>query len=485
MASSFHGLEVGKRALFAQQTALSTTGHNISNANSAGYTRQRAEMRASSAMSVSAGIYSFQLGTGVEISKLERMREDYLDVQIRSENKNLGYWEAKSDSLSKIEEILNEPSDEGLAYIMNEFWKGWQELAKDPDSAAARAVVRQRGVAVTESFKSIMDSLDQMQTDLKHVVDTKKGEVNSIATQIANLNDQIGRLVANNYDPNDLYDQRDLLVDQLSKIVDVKVTNSTHGKIDIAVGGGMLVEGNNANKLEFNYDSTTGLIDPESITIADEKIKLVSGELLGRFESYGFVGGGSESTIPYIKGKMNDFAMTVVKAVNEAHRNGESLDNIKNGSTDKFDFFTGTSAQDLAVNDKIMDSLDFISAAHKDPKTGIASSGNGDNAKVIADILLTKNLSFSDSTSTVNDFYRNIIGQLGIDSQEAARMRANSQGIVEQVENRRQSISGVSLDEEMTNMIKFQQAYNAAARVVSVMDECLDKVINGMGRVGL
>ncbi|NMD69081.1 flagellar hook-associated protein FlgK [Bacillus sp. DNRA2] len=485
MASSFHGLEVGKRALFAQQTALSTTGHNIANANSAGYTRQRAEMRASSAMSVSAGIYSFQIGTGVEISKMQRMREDYLDVQIRSENKNLGYWEAKSDSLSKIEEILNEPSDEGIAYVMNEFWKGWQELAKDPDSAAARAVVRQRGVAVTESFKSIMDSLDQMQTDLKHVINTKTEEVNSLATQIANLNDQIGRLVANNYDPNDLYDQRDLLVDLLSKVVDVKVTNSVHGKVDISVGGELLVEGNTAKELTFEYDSTSGLVDPNTISIGDKKITLVSGELLGRFEAYGLVNGGSESTVPYIKGKINDYAMTIVKAINDAHMEGENLDNINNGTTTKYTFFTGTSAQDLDVNQKILDSLDYIAAAQKDPLTGIASTGNGDNAKVIADLLLTKNLDFSGTTSTVNDFYRNVIGQLGIDSQEAARMRENSQGIVEQVENRRQSISGVSLDEEMTNMIKFQQAYNAAARMVSVMDECLDKVINGMGRVGL
>jgi flagellar hook-associated protein 1 len=484
MPSSFHGLELGKRALFAQQTALSTTGHNIANANSTGYTRQRAEMQATNAMSIS-GMSSFRLGTGVEISKLERLREDYLDVQLRTENKNLGYWEAKSDSLTKIEEILNEPSDEGLAYIMNEFWKGWQELAKDPDSAAARAVVRQRGVAVTETFKYIMDSFDQMQTDLKNVIVTKKEEVNSLATQISNLNNQISRLVANSYEPNDLYDQRDVLIDQLSKIVDVKVSSSTNGMVDISVGGSTLIKGQNANTLKVEFDETSGLVNPESISIGDKKISLDNGELLGRIQSYGVVGGGSESTIPTIKNKINEYAMTIANALNSVHKTGENLDNINNGSPKKVDFFIGTSAQNLIVNPEIMDSLNLIAAATKDEITGEASSGSGENAKTIANLLKTINLEFPGSTSTVDDFYRNIIGQLGIDSQEAGRMRDNSQGIVDQVENRRQSISGVSLDEEMANMIKFQQAYNAAARVVSVMDECLDKVINGMGRVGL
>src|SRR5688572_30105136 len=150
MASTFHGIEVGKRALFAQQSALSTTGHNIANANTLGYTRQRAEMQATSAIPY-AGMQNdkspAQLGTGVEVTKLVRLREEYLDVQYRGEIKNVGYWEAKSDTYIKIEEILNEPSNVGLAYTMDEFWKGWQELAKNPESVAARAVVRQRGVA--------------------------------------------------------------------------------------------------------------------------------------------------------------------------------------------------------------------------------------------------------------------------------------------------------------------------------------------------
>ncbi len=479
MTSTFHGLELGKRALYAQQAALSTTGHNISNANTFGYSRQRAEMQATNALSINR----YRLGTGVEVTNIVRLREDYLDVQLRNENKNSGYWEAKSDTLTKVEELLNEPSDNGLAFTMDEFWKGWEELSKNPDSAAARAVVRQKGVALTETFNHISNSLDQIQTDLKNVITTKTNEINSLAAQISNINEQISRLVPNDYQPNDLYDQRDVLIDQLSKLVDVKVSTGANGMVDVSVGNGILVTGKTANTLTVGYDPASGLVDPSQIKINGSTVSLESGELLGRIESFGVMGGGAKSTIPALRDKINDLAMTFANAINTAHLNGMNLDNINGTSNTKVPFFTGTSAKDLKVNPDIMNSLNLIAAA-KPESPGQSSTGNGENAKDIANIK-SGLLNFNGTTSTADDFYRNIIGQLGIDSQESQRMKDNADLILKQVDNRRQSISGVSLDEEMTNMIKFQQAYNAAARVVTTMDECLDKVINGMGRVGM
>jgi flagellar hook-associated protein 1 len=480
MTSTFHGLELGKRALVAQQAALSTTGHNVSNANTAGYTRQRVEMQATS--SITNG--GFQLGTGVEANKLVRLREEYLDVQLRGENMNLGYWEAKSDTFTKIEELLNEPSDNALAYTLDEFWKGWQDLSNNADSAAARSVVRQRGVAVTETFNHILNSLNVMQNDLKNVVNTKSDEINSVAKQIGSINDQIGRLVPNKHDPNDLYDQRDILVDQLSKLVSVKVTPAANGMVDISVGGGMLVNGRDVKSLTVDYDPASGLVDQTGIKIGGSTIVLESGELLGRIEAFGMVGVESKSIIPSIKDKINNLAMTFANAVNNVHQNGLNLDNINGVSTTKVAFFVGTSAQDLKVNPDIMKSLNLIAAANEE-SAGQSSTGNGKNALDIANIKMDGSLQFLGSTSTMDDFYRNIIGQIGVDSQEAQRMKDNSEVIVQQVDNRRLSISGVSLDEEMANMIKFQQAYNAAARMVTVMDQCLEKIINGMGRVGL
>ncbi|WP_040209380.1 flagellar hook-associated protein FlgK [Neobacillus jeddahensis] len=482
MVSTFHGLEVAKRGLAAQQAALATTGQNISNANTTGYTRQRVEMQATSAISI-PGSNAYQLGTGVDVSKVVRLREDYLDVQIRNENKNLGYYEAKSDTLSKVEEIFNEPSDNGLAYVMDEFWKSWQELEKNPESAASRAIVSQKGVAVAETFQYLSTSLEQTQTDLKNVIQTKTSEVNSLAAQIGSLNDQISRLVPNNYEPNDLYDQRDVLIDQLSKLVNVKVANGKNGMVDVTVGNAVLVTGKTANSLTVEFDDTSGLVKKDSIKIGDQQVSLEAGELLGRIESYGTVEDGG--TIPDFIQKIDTLAKVFADSINEIHKQGLNLKNISGESDIKVDFFTGTTAKDLNVNAEILKSLDLIAAATEEGTAGNSSSGNGENAKAIANIKFDNNLSFNGTTSTMDDYFRNIVAQLGIDSQQAQRMHDNSEVIVNQVENRRQSVSAVSLDEEMANMIKFQQAYNASARVMTSIDECLDKVINGMGRVGL
>jgi flagellar hook-associated protein 1 len=478
MASTFHGLEVGRRGLFAQQNALNTTGHNIANANTNGYTRQRVEMQASNPISTSG----VKLGTGVEISKLVRLREEYLDVQIRAEHKNTGYWEAKSETLSKIEELLNEPSEDGLANTMDEFWKGWQELANHPESAAARSVVRQRGIAVADTFKHIIDSINQIESDLKSVIDTKTYEINSLAKQIGDLNVQISRVVPNNYQPNDLYDQRDVLIDQLSKLVNVNVTPRENGMVDVSVGSEKLVSGKEYNTLTVGYDQTTGLVNPSEFKIGGNTIELVGGELVGYIESVGKLNGGDLNVLPKIKNAINELAKAFTDEVNKVHLNGLNLENIA-GSSQKIAFFVGTNAGDIKVHPDIMKSLNMIAAA-KEEAPGISSSGNGKNAQALADIKFGI-IKIDGSDTSVSDFYRNIIGQLGIDSQESQRMLGNSELIVKQVENRRQSVSGVSLDEEMTNMIKFQQAYNASARMVTVMDQCLDKVINGMGRVGL
>ncbi len=489
MTSTFHGIEVGKRALFAQQTALSTTGHNIANINTAGYTRQRANMQATNAISI-PGMSSFQLGTGVDVNKIERLREDYLDVQYRTENKNVGYWGAKRDTLSRMEGLMNEPSDNGLAHVMDEFWAGWEELAKDPDSAANRSVVREKGIAVAQTFNYMSNSIDQIQADLKQVIKTKTDEVNSISRQISSLNDQISRLVANNYEPNDLYDQRDLLIDQLSKIVNVKVTQNGNGMVDIVVASQALVSGNKANELEVGFDKKGDAEYVSQVTINGKSIDLDSGELLGRIESFGKLDGTEVvGTIPNIKKNLDLFAAAFADQVNKVHSEGMYIKNndgkIEMVSAANIKFFTGSNAKDLAVSSDIKGSLDMIAAAKKEGTTEGSSSGNGKNAQAIANIKSDGSISINGTTSTLKDFYRNMVGQLGIDSQEAQRMQGNSEVIVKQVENRRHSISDVSLDEEMANMIKYQQAYNAAARMVTAMDQCLDKVINGMGRVGL
>lgn len=515
MRSTFHGLEVSKRGLYAQQSALDTTSHNIANANTDGYTRQRANMEATRGIpapgmnnTTAPGL----LGTGVEVSDLQRIRESYLDMQLRTESKHLGYWEARSSGLEKLEVIMNEPSDTGLQKVMDELWKSWQDLAKEPESMSARAVVSQRAIAVAETFQTIMTSLNELQSDLDNVVRVNVIDINSMAQQVANLNKQIADVVPHGYQPNDLYDKRDVLLDKLSKMAEIKVTEAENGMVNVTIEGKELVTGRNSVQMTTVANPVTGFND---ITLGGAEFKPAGpGTLSGNIKVRG------EATVETVNNqvkvtksghiadlmnRLNLLATSLTKAVNDIHKTGLTMNDIEAqkanpaAQREALLFFVDaddatkdpTDASKVRLNPKIIASLNSI-AAGQDIGTegntpGTSYEGDGRNARDIASIkfrVFTANDGLGETT-TLDDFYRYSIAKLGVDSQEAQRMESNSEILVGQVENQRQSVSGVSLDEEMSNMIKFQHAYSAAARVMTSMDEILDKVINGMGRVGL
>ncbi len=526
MRSTFHLLEVSKRGLYAQQSALNTTGHNIANANTEGYTRQRANMHATNgipAPGMNTDRAPGLLGTGVQVTDLQRIREDFLDVQYRTENKHYGLYEARRDGLEKIEVILNEPSDTGLQKVMDELWKSWQDLAKEPESLSARAVVRQRAIAVAETFSAVTTSLNELQKDLDNVVKVKVVDINSMAQQLANLNKQIADVVPHGYQPNDLYDQRDSLIDKLSKMAEVKVTNAENGMVNITIDGKELVTGRTSVPMAAIQNPITGFVD---ITLGGEPFIPVTGSLAGTYEVRGeakvemVVVNGQEQQIvtetgriPDIRKKLDLLAINLTKEINAIHSSGVNLIDIENRKNnpsadyqalpffvDAEDLKTNpnskkdpTSAANIVINPAILASLNAIAAAQKDPvssSNGTSFEGDGRNARDISSIKFktiqagtgTGDL---DATSTLDDYYRYTIAQLGVDSQEASRMEKNSELLVGTVDTQRQSVSGVSIDEEMAEMVKYQHAYNAAARVMTSMDELLDKIINGTGRVGL
>src|SRR5690625_2581329 len=228
--STFHGLEMAKKALFAQQGALHTTGHNIANANTDGYSRQRVNFNTTTPFPVPSRVQpqiAGQLGTGVEIGSVQRIRDQFLDAQYRTENSKLGYWEATSTALRRMENLLNEPTEQGLAEVMNLFWQSLNDLAVNPDNTGARSVVAQRGLAVAETFNYLSKNLKSIQADLKSQIDVMAGDtdsqINSLLRQINDINEQVQKIEPHGYVANDLYDRRDVLIDELSKLVNIKV----------------------------------------------------------------------------------------------------------------------------------------------------------------------------------------------------------------------------------------------------------------------
>ena len=224
--STFHGLETAKRGLFAQQQALYVTSHNIANANTPGYSRQVLNMVPTDpfpAPGLNRPQIPGQMGTGVEADSIQRVRDSFLDTQYQNENNKLGYWAARSDALTKMEDIMNEPTENGLAAVMGEFWQSLSDLSAYPENEGTRKVVLQRGQAVVETFHYLNDSLTTIQQDIGNEISINLQEINSILKQIADMNRQISEIEPHGYLPNDLYDQRDLLVEQLSEHIQVKV----------------------------------------------------------------------------------------------------------------------------------------------------------------------------------------------------------------------------------------------------------------------
>ena len=268
MTSTFHSLETARRALAAQQSALMTTGHNIANANTPGYTRQRVNLETTSpypGSGINRPQIPGQIGTGVQVGNVQRIRDSFVDTQYRTESSKLGYWEAKAGLLSQVENIMNEPSQTGLANTMDQFWSSLQDLATQPQDNATRAVVRQKGIALADTFNYIYSSLQAVQQNYRNQLDVSEQSVNSIIRQINQVNKQIGSVEPHGLTPNDLYDERDRLVDELSSMVNIKFEKKSSG-------------GNTANSAEGLYDIY--LATPEGETLKDssnppQPIKLI------------------------------------------------------------------------------------------------------------------------------------------------------------------------------------------------------------------
>lgn len=520
MTSTFYGLEVAKRGMFAQQGALSTTAHNVANANTPGYTRQRVNFEQTDpypAPSLNRPNIPGQMGTGVEAGTVQRVREGFLDVQYRTENNKLGYWESRANALEKMEEIMNEPSDTGLSVTLDRFWQSLQDLAVNPTNAGARSVVRERGIAVAETFNYLSSSIKSIQGDLKNELDVSVKEINSIASQINNINKQISEIEPHGYLPNDLYDERDRLLDQLSSLATIKVSNTPSGgnALEIAEGSmtveivddngkvlGTLVDGKSKriNELAVGYNKDNGLV--ESIEIGSKELNVLdfnsTGKISSFIDSYGYTYTSGDSVFekglyPDMLANLDVMAFEFAEQFNTVHREGWSISDYNDGEHTPIDFFTfgdanidnnnyKGAASLFYVSQDIINSTDTIAAAYPD-STGEINLGNSENALRLAEVK-NKTLSIDGNTTSFQNFYEGVIGGMAVDAQEAERLTANSGVLRDAVDQRRQSVSAVSLDEEMTNMIQFQHAYNASARMITMQDEILDRIINGMGLSG-
>lgn len=533
MGSTFMGLETSKRGLSAQQSGLYTTGHNISNANTIGYSRQTVNLKPTNGFpgsGMNAPQIPGYLGTGATPGSIQRVRDQFIDNQFRQETTKLGYWGSRTEAIGQLEGILNEPSTYGIDTAFNDFFKALQDLSASPENSAARQVAIEKAKTLAESFNYTNKQLTEVQENLKNQINVETKNVNSILKQIAQLNDQIANSEPNGYLPNDLYDERDILVDQLSQYLPITIKKEGNGGnskeaaegtynifLKLADGsevqlvnkreaatltpqttvdaGGNLVDSNFDDSKTFTAFSQFNIVmgsgGGAGATVNMGQLNKGSGILQGIVESYGYItkdaGGNFSQPTGVIQDKLaelDQLADEFAKEFNKIHETGYTLEKkdadgkLIDASVAGGKFFVGNGAGGIKVSNDIL--KDF----NKFAVSSVANEvGNGKIAIELSN-LKTKALVELNNASA-QTFFQSMIGDVGVLGEQAERMFKNSSSLQLSISNNRSSVSSVSLDEEMTNMIMYQQAYNASARMLTVMDETLEKIINGMGRVGL
>jgi len=439
--STFSGLQTTLRGLLAQQRALDVTSHNVANASTAGYSRQEAVLGASPALKIPAGAVQSgagaQLGTGVDVLSYRRMRDGFLDLQFRAQAMRLGGLAAQVRGLEQVEVALAEPGENGIAAQLGEFWSGWGTLVNAPENQATRQALVERGRGLAASLATLDSQLVAAaeQASAEYTALTgPAGEVGLIAGEIAKLNEAIRSSLSSGAAPNDLYDRRDQLLDQLSGLAQVAVTDLGDGTLEVAFG-----------------DAAVPLVAGTTVTwpqaLSEPKGKL--GALLALT--------GPAGTVAAYRAELDTFAQELADSVNALHTSG--------GGPAFFSYVPGAAASTLAV---------AVGAAEVQTSATPAVGAN-DLAVAIAGL----------RNGAADQAYARFVSRVGTDMSEARRGEENAQSLVLAVQERRESVSGVSLDEEMTNLVRFQRGYQASARAMTTLDEALDVLINRTGRVGI
>lgn len=516
MTSTFLGLEIAKRGLAAQQTALYVTGQNVSNASTPGYTRQVVnfqETDAYPAPGMNAPEMAGQLGTGVEAGSIQRVRDSYLDTQYRSENSQLGYWQASSDALNQMQTVMNEPSDTGLSNAMDQFESSLQALASTPTDPGALSVVRENGSALANTFNYIDSSLTSIQGNQQNQITTTVNQVNTDLQQLNTLNQEISKVESSGNLPNDLYDQRDNLLDDLSSMVNIKVSYNPPASSsanptaegaatvtmvnDDGTSIGTLLDGSNYYALNVNFDGasyngtnsvgTMSIGSNPAINFSDTSS---SGKLKALIESYGYDNNGTVTgTYPNMLQQLDSMAYTFASQFNAVQEAGQSQNSMDASSSTPPQFFSDSNdAAITAANEAGLAGRIQISSEIQNDANNIATMapgaqlGDATNATNLANVV-TNSYSYGSSLGSggFQSIYQGVIGQLGVTAQNASNLTTNSSTLQQSADQQRQSVSSVSLDEEMTNMIQYQQAYSASAKMISMENSILDTIINGLG----
>lgn len=470
---SFYSLHVARTGLFASQRNLDVTAHNISNADTEGYSRQRIEQAAVPGRS-SGGI---AVGAGVDMVRLSQLRDKYLDSQFRYENSVSNMLDTKHKSLKYIEGVISEPGDFGLNSAISDLFVSIENLGNKAQEKSLRDIAVANAVKLCDTFRTISGNLLTYQKELDGNINSMVDEVNMYAEDIASLNKTIFAYESNGQTANDLRDQRNLLIDNLSKLVPVQTQETGKGEFSVRVNGVALVSDVTVEKMEVRPGATINPFTGDAVREvywqgSSSNVVLDSGKIKGLLD---IRDGDSQENqgIHYYLTKLDTLAKNIINGFNNINRAGYTIPNSGNPSETNVDFFNSdpahASAQTIKVSDKLLESSFNIAASKELIPPGNINHGSSDN---IVEFNKMR------TTSNIEEDLQGIVSDVGINTNYYLNRSKSQKTLADHIEAQKLAVSEVNVDEESTNLVQFKHSYNASAKMISVIDEIIATLIN-------
>lgn len=464
-------LNMARSGMNAQQAAIQTASQNISNAQTEGYSRQRVELVSSLPTVFPNGI----IGTGVSVAGITRARDQLLDATFRSDSSGAAAADTTSSAMTQIQSVFGEPSSTGLSASLDAFWSAWSNLAADPTNSAAKSVVREAGGNVAGTLNQFASQLDQLDQSNRESMNGDVNQVNSLLTQVAQYNQQIISSESSGNSANDLRDARDKLLDQVSKIAGGQVVERANGSVAVYMAGRAVVDGSTAKQLQMN----DGQPPTVSYVGGTSTIMGLGGSLGAKIDV-------SANRIPTVMARLDSLASGLVQTVNSIHSTGKIFTGNPPVASAAGNFFDVTSPPSAGV-DPLQTARGIRLATTLTDGSAVAASGatatgpgNNDVAMALAGLrntAITLSAPSGPTTATIDDFFNATVGNVATATKQAQDDSTVQTTLASSADTRRQSVSGVSTDEELISVIQHQHAYQAAARLVNVVNDMTQTLI--------
>ena len=495
MAGMFYGLEIARSGLNVNKQAMQLIGHNISNAGNAGYTRQRLVIESLYPNTKTRFGSTLTIGGGADVTQIDQVRSQYIDRQLRDEYAALGQWNKRSEEMQFIETIFDETAESGsISTTLADFYDSLSKLTTEADSEEVRTVVQQNGIKLCETLNYYYDQLVEQQISYNDAMSVTVDKINDLLTSIADYNEQIMGYELGGNMANELRDSRNMLLDELSQLVNINYAEDSSGRLSVSVDGTVLVN-HGTTTLLTTVANQTGAVSGETgfYSIYYEGTTTNFAYSGGELQAYRDLRDSNTADnmgVPYLLSGLNTLARSLAQEFNSVHQTGHTIPIGAGASLTGVNFFevpaggyADITAGNLSLSAEVLANVRNIAASDAPIDLAAEDTQVGNNEIALEMYALTSSTTLG-TVGSFSGFLKSFLVEVGVTS-AGAQERAGSQNtIIGNLETRRESISGVSIDEEMINLISFQYAYSASARVLTAIDEALDVLINNTGRVG-